>query len=176
VAHSELLSTLAEVSIVFAGLTGVVGMLGFRSDNPVLHGQLYQIGAMIGFSLIAALFSIVPLLLSAIGLADVAVWRTSSLGLLAALLGWTAVGMTRLRDLRKSGYRGPRVLPKLMNALTVIVFLVLLASAAGFLGHHAGGVYLICVFVPLVYAAFFFLRAFLSTNYPGPPTTPPAAS
>ena len=73
--HTELLSTLAEVSIVFAGLTGVVGMLGFRSDNPALHGQLYQIGAMIGFSLIAALFSILPLLLSAVGLPDTAAFK-----------------------------------------------------------------------------------------------------
>ncbi len=173
--HTELLSTLAEVSIVFAGLTGVVGMLGFRSDNPALHGQLYQIGAMIGFSLIAALFSILPLLLSAIGLPDTAVWRSSSLGLLAALLGWTAVGQNRLRVLRSVGYQGPAMLPKVMNALTAIVFLVLLASAAGFLGDHAGGVYLMCVFGPLVYAAFFFLRAFLFANYRDPPTTPPTA-
>ena len=172
--HTELLSTLAEVSIVFAGLTGVVGMLGFRSDNPALHGQLYQIGAMIGFSLIAALFSILPLLLSAVGLPNTAVWRSSSLGLLAALLGWTAVGQNRLRVLRSVGYQGPAMLPKLMNALTAIVFLVLLASAAGFLGQHAGGAYLICVFIPLVYAAFFFLRAFLSANYQDSPP-PPAA-
>ncbi len=46
--HSEVLSTLAEVSIVFAGFTGVVGMLGLRSDNRRIHGQLFQVGAMIG--------------------------------------------------------------------------------------------------------------------------------
>ncbi len=86
--HSEVLSTLAEVSIVFAGFTGVVGMLGFQSENRRIHGQLFQVGAMIGFSLIAALFSLVPLLLSAVGLSDAAVWRSSSVGLVAALLGW----------------------------------------------------------------------------------------
>ena len=55
--HSELLSTMAEVSIVFAGFTGVVGMLGFRSDDQRIHGQLFQVGAMTGYSLMAALFS-----------------------------------------------------------------------------------------------------------------------
>jgi hypothetical protein len=173
--HAELLSTLAEVSIVFAGFTGVVGILGFRRDSPALHGQLYQIAAMIGFSLIAALFSIVPLLLSAMGLSDAAAWRFSSLGLLAALFGWTMVGRARLSDLRDSGYQGSQMLPKFMGLLTALLFLLLFANVAGLLGRHSGGIYLLGVFVPLVYAAFFFLRAFLSADYRDPPATPPAA-
>jgi len=172
--HAEVLSTLAEVSIVFAGFTGVVGILGFRRDNTGLHGQLYQIAAMVGFSLIAALFSIVPLILSAIGLSGTTVWRLSSLGLLAAFVAWTKVGRARLRDLRDSGYEGPRMFPKWMISLTVVLLLLLFGNVGGLLGRHAGGVYLLGVFVPLLYAAFFFLRAFLSTNYPDPPATPPA--
>jgi len=161
--HSELLSTMAEVSIVFAGFTGVVGMLGLRSDNLRIHGQLFQVGAMTGFSLIAALFSLVPLLLSAVGLSDAAVWRFSSGGLLAALLGWTFLGRLRMRDLRRSGIPlRTDLLAKLMLWLTVPVVVVLFANAAGFLGSRAGGIYLLCVFVPLLYAAFFFLRVFLS--------------
>ncbi len=161
--HSELLSTLAEVSIVFAGFTGVVGMLGFRSDNQRILGQMYQLGAMIGFSLIAAIFSLVPMLLSAVGLSDAAVWRSSSLGLLAALLGWSIVGTIRMRELRRSGYRTRRrVLAAVMNSLTVLVLLVLLANATGFLGARTEGIYLLCAFVPLLYAVFFFLRIFLS--------------
>ena len=161
--HSELLSTMAEVSIVFAGFTGVVGMLGFRSDDQRIHGQLYQVGAMTGFSLMAALFSLVPLLLSAVGLSDAAVWRFSSGGLLAALLGWAFLGRLRMLYLRGSGIRlRADWLVKLMLSLTVLVSVVLFANAAGFLGSRAGGIYLLCVFVPLLYAAFFFVRVFLS--------------
>ncbi len=160
--HSEVLSTLAEVSIVFAGFTGVVGMLGFQSENRRVHGQMYQVGAMIGFSLIAALFSLVPLLLSAVGLSDAAVWRSSSVGLLAALLAWTIVGASRWRDLRGSGLRLPRVLPKLMTSLLVLVSVVLFANAAGFFSSRAGGIYLLCAFVPLLYATFFFVSVFIS--------------
>ncbi len=154
---------MAEVSIVFAGFTGVVGMLGFRSDNQRIHGQLYQVGAMTGFSLMAALFSLVPLLLSAVGLSDAAVWRSSSGGLLAALLGWAFLGRLRMLYLRGSGIRlRADWLVKLMLSLTVLVSGVLFANAAGFLGSRAGGIYLLCVFVPLLYAAFFFLRVFFS--------------
>ena len=160
--HSEILSTMAEVSIVFAGFTGVVAMLGLGSDNQRVHGQMYQVGAMVGFSLIAALFSLVPLLLSAVGLSDAAVWRSASVGLLAALLAWTILGTMRLRYLRGRGVRLPRVLLKLMTLLTVLVSLVLLANAAGFLGSSAGGIYLICAFVPLLYATLFFVSVFLS--------------
>ncbi len=148
--HSELLSTMAEVSIVFAGFTGVVGMLGFRSDNRHIHGQLYQVGAMIGLSLIAALFSLVPLLLSAVGLSDAAVWRSSSVGLLAALLAWTIVGASRWRGLRGSGLRLPRVLPKLMTSLLVLGSVVRVANADGFGRSRAGGIYLLCAFVALL--------------------------
>ena len=42
--------------------------------------------------------------------------------------------------------------------------MLLLVNAAGVFGAHAGGAYLVCVFIPLVYAAFFFLRAFLARN------------
>ena len=161
--HSELLSTMAEVSIVFAGFTGVVGMLGLRSDNQRIHGQLYQVGAMTGFSLIAALFSLVPLLLSAAGLSDAAVWRSSSVGLLAALLGWGILGALRMRHLRGSGiHLRTDLSAKLMQLLIVPVFVALFAIVAGFLGSRAGGIYLLCVFVSLLYAAFFFLRVFLS--------------
>lgn len=139
-------------------------MLGFRTDHPAFQGQLYQVSAMIGFSLIAALFSLVPLVLSAAGLSDAAAWRFSSIGLLAAMLGWTAVGISRSRDLRRSGYRPPRIVGMLIRTITAFVLLVLLANALGFVGLYAGGAYVACVFIPLVYAAFFFLRAFLGVN------------
>jgi hypothetical protein len=161
VQHTELLSTLAEVSIVFAGFTGVVGMLGLRTDDPGYQGQRFQIGAMIGYSLIAALFSIVPLILSAVGLSDAAAWRLSSVGLLAAMLGWTALGISRSRNLKRSGYRPVRMIQVIMRTTTAFILLILLANAVGFLGLHAGGAYVACVFIPLVYAAVFFLRAFL---------------
>ncbi len=157
--HSELLSTMAEVSIVFAGFTGVVGMLGFRSDDQRVHGQLYQVGAMTGYSLMAALFSLVPLLLSAVGLSDAAVWRSSSAGLVAALLCWNTLGTIRMRGLQSSGLRWMLLV---MTSLTVFVSLVLLANAAGFFGSRAAGIYLLCVFVPLLYATLFFVRVFLS--------------
>ena len=118
---------------------------------------------MIGFSLIAAIFSLVPMLLSAVGLSDATVWRSSSLGLLAALLGWSIVGTIRMHELRRLGYRTRRrVLTAVINSLTVLVLLVLLANATGFLGARTEGIYLLCTFVHLLYAVFFFLRVFLS--------------
>ena len=158
--QSELLSTLAEVSIAFAGFTGVVGMLGFGSSNRRIRDQLFQVGAMIGFSLIAALFSLVPLLLSALGFSEPAVWRSSSLGLLAALVGWSIVGFVQIRQVTGSAYRFPGVFPKFMFALTGFVSLVLLANAAGFLAPRTAGTYVVCTFVPLLYAGLFFIRLF----------------
>lgn len=162
--HEAVLSTLSEVSIVFAGFAGVVGALNLRNSTAEVLGQRYQAGAMVGFSLIAALFSLLPLILAGAGLSELAAWRTSSVALAAALLAWTAFGRARMRALAESGLQVPGFVALIMNSITAVTVLVLLGGVVGLLG--AAGAYVACVFLPLVYAAFFFLRAFLSADRP----------
>jgi hypothetical protein len=164
VQHEAVLSTLSEVSIVFAGFAGVVGALNLRNNTAAMLGQRYQAGAMVGYSLIAALFSLLPLILDGAGLSELAAWRTSSVALAAALLAWTAFGRARMRALVESGLHVPGFVAVIMNSIIAATVLVLLGGVVGLLG--AGDAYVACVFLPLVYAAFFFLRAFMSADHP----------
>ncbi|MDJ0790170.1 MAG: hypothetical protein QNK05_25530 [Myxococcota bacterium] len=165
--HEAVLTTLSEVSIVFAGFAGVVGALNLRNRTAEVLGQRYQAGAMVGFSLIAALFSLLPLILDGAGLSELAAWRTSSVALAAALFAWTALGRARMRALAETGLRLPERVALIMNSITGVAVLVLIGGGVGLL--DAAGAYIACVFLPLVYAAFFFLRAFLSADRSGGP-------
>ena len=167
---SELLAIIAEVSIVFAGFTGVVATLGFRDSAQPNWSHLLHVGGMVGFSLIAALFALIPLLLSELGLSDVTAWRASSIGLASAMVVWQTLGELRFRNVAQLGHRDPSLRRFLLvvSITTALVALALFSSAVGLLAQ-AGGVYMTCLFVSLAFAALWFVRVFLAA------TLPPAA-
>jgi hypothetical protein len=78
-----ILQTTAEVSVALAGFTGVVAAFGQRGRNwTSLDTMRFQI--MLGSSLAALLFSILPLAVHYIGVGLAATWAISS----ALLAGW----------------------------------------------------------------------------------------
>ena len=161
--HSDLLMTMAEVSVAFAGFTGVVGVFGIQISKTSHERQIFLIGAMIGFSLITALFSFAPLILSTLGIPDVLVWRIAS-GLLAvAVIAWTAFGSFEARRLEKLG---EQPLPLLSNPVQGVIMLVLLgslfANAVGLFATRTSGVYVMGTFTPLVYAGVYFMSLVFS--------------
>ena len=100
--ESEILLTIAEVAVAFAGFASLVGVLGQRSSraDPRVLGT--RMRAMILFSLLAVAFSLVPFVLYRYELDESSVWRFSSglflLGFLAVGV-WLARAVTRLRGL-----------------------------------------------------------------------------
>src|SRR5262245_8402971 len=144
--NSELFATIAEVSIVFAGFTGVVATVGFRDSTQPNQSHLLHVGGMVGFSLIAALFALVPPLLSALELSDMVVWRVSSAGLASAMAAWQILGEVRWRSMKQLGNRdlSLRRFLVVVSATTALVVSALLVNTVGLLSH-AGGIYLICL-------------------------------
>ncbi len=157
VQHSELLMTMAEVSIAFAGFSGVVGVFGYRNVQSDYRVKFFRVGAMVGFSLIAALFSFVPLLLSAIGIPEPAVWRLASGTLALALLCWTMVGVRGTRQLQRLGSELPPLMSWSRGGFVMIgILLVLLTNTSGIFGEFTSGTYLVGAFSPLVFAGIYF--------------------
>lgn len=149
--HFELLMTMAEVSTAFAGFTGVVGVFGYRISQASPRRQVFLIGAMIGFSLIAAFFSFAPLILSGLGIPDSLVWRIASGTLALAITAWTLFGA---REARRLMAIGEEQMPLLFRPVHGVVMLVLLAvlcgNATGFFGSRTPGVYIAGTFAPLL--------------------------
>ena len=82
--ESDVLLTIAEVAVAFAGFSSLVGILGQRSslDDPRVLGV--RMRAMLLSSLVVVAFSILPVALGRYAATSELVWRSSSLGASAA--------------------------------------------------------------------------------------------
>ena len=102
--ESDVLLTLAEVAVAFAGFASLVGVLGQRTsaDDPLVIGV--RMRGMLLSSLLVVAFSIFPILLGRFGASPELTWRASSLVLLAATASYyvwflravSALGRTKI--------------------------------------------------------------------------------
>lgn len=97
-AESELLLTLAEVAVAFAGFASLVGVLGERRsvDHALVLGA--RMRAMILTSLLVTGFSLLPPVVSWYGRSPRATWSISTVALfvaVAAYLTWLTMALRR---------------------------------------------------------------------------------
>ncbi len=104
--HGDLLLTIAEVAVAFAGFASIVGILGQRSASSPPRVNALRMRIMLLHSLILVAFSLVPHLLHSYGLQDEMVWRASSALYLIVMPIVTLLLLPRIRALRSEGYTG----------------------------------------------------------------------
>jgi hypothetical protein len=71
--HSDILLTLAEIAVAFAGFASLIGLLG-RSSSFLDSSRLV---GMVRTALIAAAFAVAPLVPHALGISEGTAWRIS---------------------------------------------------------------------------------------------------
>ena len=96
--HGDLLLTIAEVAVAFAGFASIVGILGTRSASSAPRVNALRMRIMLLHSLVVVAFSLVPHILHSYGLQEGTVWRASS-GLYVIVL--TIVGVSLFPRIRK---------------------------------------------------------------------------
>jgi hypothetical protein len=136
----DALLTVAEISMIFAGFSGILMVLRRRPEGwlPV---ELLALRLMVGSSLSALLFSFVPVVLFQLGASGTALWRTSSaslgLFLLAMLIGIPIVA-------RRMGARpqAPR-LTALGAGISAVVIVAQCTNAFGWGIRSGPGLYLL---------------------------------
>ena len=160
----DLLLTIAEVSMAFAGLVGIAGLFSSQARPDLFRAQFFLVVAMVGFALLAGLFAFLPFVVAGLGLSADASFRICSLILAIGLACWTAYGYARTRELRQSGVAPPRGVPETMIAISLIFVVALLLGSFGLLGGRTQGLYTACVFLLLGYSGYFFLRLVWSLN------------
>ena len=127
---SDILLTIAEVAVAFAGFSSLVGILGQRSslDDPRVLGV--RMRAMLLSSLLVVAFSILPVVMARYGATPELLWRSSSLALLVAsgaflvwvLLSFRALGRPAMT---RTWVQRFIILPTVLLTLTSLVMLLL---------------------------------------------------
>lgn len=121
--QSELLFTIGEIAVAFAGFAGLVVALARRGDRSTEEAQLdvVHLKSVLAQSLFAVAFAILPAMLDAMGVGADTAWRSSAI-LFAVLYG---LYMARIVPAGNAGFRnsGQRV-PVLFRVNSVIAFAV----------------------------------------------------
>ena len=150
--------TVAEISIAFAGFSGLV--VAFRRHRgPLSHVEKYRLQILLVLSFGAMMLSFLPELLSIAGLAASSVWRLSSAGLAGWSLVFVAWWVWRSRAIKRevpeifSGFAFARMC---LGHITVIVLQLMVVLA--FIREAAPATYLVGLIWYLVHCAQQFAR------------------
>ena len=152
--HADLLATLAQIFIAFAGFTGVVVVLGrFR---PPSQTSAYRARLILAVSLLALLASLVPLVFDAGGLPADAINRLAA-SFLAS--GGIAVGLwdwQRPRPRSTTGRLNTRLIMAIRCSIATALVAALFAVGAGFFPTFAPAIFIAALFFCAVLSAFYF--------------------
>jgi hypothetical protein len=164
--HGDILLTLAEVSVAFAGFAGVVAVFGRRDPGTWSFADRFRFFALVYSSLSSLLLCVLPFGLFAFGIAESSVWR--SLSTLAALCSIVVfvLALRRLRAASSSDRAG----------FTWIVMPVSISIGAAVLALNVYnatvsatfGPFLLAVIFLLVASSFLFARMLVSAYGEGP--------
>jgi hypothetical protein len=158
-AIEDALLTIAEIALVFAGLTSLIVVVrgpGHGAWRPI---EFIAMWLMVGWSLGALFFSLLPVVLFHYGVPPATLWALSS-GSLALFIS-LFVGVMGIR-LRRA--RAELMLPRagrIFQVLVPIVIAIQLLAATDWLVPRGAPTYLLGVIALLAFAVFPFV-AFLS--------------
>lgn len=160
---SETLTALAEVSVAFAGFSGIVTAFRRRSPGEWSDLDRFRFRFMVEFSLATLLLSLLPLILAEMGLAEPRAWSVASFLLGAGALAYLTRSILWLRRLAAANAPVSRALAVVGIGVGIAVSAAGLANAAGLFAHPSG-VYLAGVGGCLFVSSAMFARLLLATS------------
>jgi hypothetical protein len=154
-----ILQTIAEISVAFTGFTGVVAVFGRRADQPWIPLELFRFRVLLGASLAALLFSLLPFIFHYAGVSNRLTWTAGSalitlhLAIVAAHDARTLVRIPRERH--RAPLHGPELL---VSAIALGVWLIQVLNVLSFFGDRSFAAYLVALIYYLFVAAVNFIR------------------
>ena len=128
--EAEVLLTLAEVSVAFAGFASLVGILGHATSAADARVLSLRMRAMLLASLLVVAFSLIPVIVSGYGAAPHLAWTVSSFMLLGATLIYGVWLQHAIISLGRAGLTPSRfqrrvIIPTLMLTLIAAALLLI---------------------------------------------------
>jgi hypothetical protein len=160
----DLLLTLAEVAVAFAGFASLVSILGQRSsrDSPVV--QAARLRGLIVSSLIVVAFAFVPFVPYRFGSSQFAVWQISSAAFAVAGGGMAVVAFGNMSRVRSAGSAPPGFTWRgvVIGTILVVAEALLLGNTLGAFSTSAAAIYIVSLLLYLGVAGFMFANLLLS--------------
>jgi hypothetical protein len=158
--------TIAEVSVAFAGFSGVVGIFRRRSVGEWQSGDIVRFWQMLEVSLSALIFSFLPFVFHHVGLSAAYTWAVCSC--LLAFGSSVQMGRAALRTWKAAKTDDTVSLSYMVLFLFigVIVALLQVANAMGIIFNRTVGPYLFGVFWQLSLACILFWRLLKFSDIP----------
>lgn len=151
----DLLYTIAQVGVTYAGFSTLVTVVAYRRDMKALPARIYY---MLLLSVIVVTCAFLPSIFLAYELSEATAWRASS-GLFGA--AWCAYWINAIVIL-KTRFRVWDSLALLNKVNTVLVhpaaFILLFVGMTGFWGESVEAVYVTALFIMLYMSAYLFLQ------------------
>jgi hypothetical protein len=164
VQDGDLLLTIAEVAVAFAGFASLVSILGRRSsrDSPVV--QAARLRGLIVSSLVVVAFSFLPFVPHRFGSSEPAVWRLSSAVFALAGAGMAVVAFGNLGRVRSAGAISPGFTWRgvVIGGALLVAEALLLGNASGGFPSSPAAVYIVSLLLFLGLAGFMFANLLLS--------------
>ena len=164
---SDTLAILAEVFVAFAGFTGIVAVLGQRSEGQWRPVDILRFQGLLGSSLAGLVFSVIPFGFHFFDVSPAITWGVLS-GLLAGFIALTLLLMI-LKQQQIKATDDPDFVPgvrAVLMAISVPVLILLALNASGtvlereFAGYLFGLLYLLV----MCCAMFVLLLRFIRTD------------
>ena len=153
---SDFFLTLGEMAVTLAGFASVVVVFNRRESGTWDRVDVTRLRGMLGASLNAAFFSMLPVGLHRAGVSEAAVWSVSSFVLSCLMMFIVVVVFGRIRSLPSGSYSRPGF-HLMRGSLALMAFLLVLNTfSLGFTGGPA--IYILAVALLLVLAGVAFVR------------------
>jgi len=166
--QSELLLTLAQIGMAFAGFAGLVSLLGRPDPRASTRLNEIRFRSMVELALTLAAFALLPFVPAEFGLPAAVSWRLSSSGYAVASAAFLGSSVVRNRRSMGRVLIAGRVTASLMLACAGLA-LALCLNAAGAFGGRESGVYCGALFFHFLGASFFFIRLLYGALAAGSP-------
>ncbi len=154
-----ILGTIAELSVAFTGFTGVVAVFGRRPDAEWAPLEVFRFRVLLGASLAALLFSLLPFLLHHGGIAEARVWRVGSALVVLHLVVVAALDTRTLARVRRESDQPIFfALETAVAAFALVVFLIQVLNALGQLASVSFSAFLAALVYYLFVSAVNFVR------------------
>lgn len=155
-AESEILLTVAELAVAFAGFASLVGILGKPTTVDAARMNAARLQAMLESALVALAFALIPLLPHLFGSSETVAWRLAAAGFGTTNLVRLWRFATRIPEIRAAG--GSMGWSLVVVLAQIISVLVLLVVAVGVAGESAAAAYVLALFIALFVSGVFFQR------------------